>query len=929
MKNAQARTTCLKDYRPPRFIIETTDLHFDLYEDHARVRSKLLIRYNQPPHETQSDSLVLHGRQLLLEKLRLDGVELEPDQYLVDEETLTIPELSVLLKRESRRDLKKDLKKDPRKDPKKDPRKDLGKDDQQFLLECHTRIEPQNNTTLEGLYKSRKMFCTQCEAEGFRRITYYLDRPDVMSRFTTTIVADKDKYPVLLSNGNNTAAGEVEGDAGRHWVTWEDPFRKPSYLFALVAGDLVSLDDSFSTCSGREIKLRIFVEQRDIDKCDHAMVSLKKAMRWDEEVYGREYDLDIFMIVAVDDFNMGAMENKGLNIFNTSCVLANPDTTTDLAFQRVEAVVAHEYFHNWSGNRVTCRDWFQLSLKEGFTVFRDSEFSADMGSRTVKRVEDVAFLKTVQFAEDSGPMAHSVRPDSYMEISNFYTVTIYEKGAEVVRMIKQILGPENFRKGADLYFERHDGQAVTTEDFVKAMEDAGGIDLGQFRRWYSQAGTPVLDITGSYDSELRQYTLTVEQGCPATPGQTSKQPFYIPLRLGLIDRSGKELPLTLLNDTATEPVSTDRVFAVTKASQQLVFTGIERKPVPSLLRNFSAPVRLHFDYDRQDLFFLMVHDSDGFNRWNASQELATDVIHELQELYRRQQEPVIPEILVHAFAGVLDSVLEPNSPDKAMIAHLLTLPGEGFLIEQAEVADVESIHGARRFLANALATQLQSRFAAVYQANQSDAAFSVDATSIAQRALKNLALAYLVRSGEDDWLQACQQQFSNATNMTDQLAALRCLVNSHTPLGRQLAQDALQSFHEQWQQEPLVVDQWFTTQATCQLPGTLDKVKELMEHRAFEIRNPNKVRSLIGAFCGQNHIGFHDAGGAGYEFLADRVLELDKLNPQIASRLLTPLTRWKKYDSERQAMMQAQLQRIKATADLSKDLFEVVEKSTM
>ena len=533
MKNASARTTYLKDYSPPPFTIETTDLHFDLYEDYASVVSKLLFKRNSTDGASDTNSLQLHGQLLELEKILINGQLLDPSQYLKDDDGLTIPALDGF----------------------------LGASFEEFLFECHTRIEPQNNTALEGLYKSKKMFCTQCEAEGFRRITYYLDRPDVMSKFTTTVVAEKAKYPVLLSNGNNIASGEVDSAPDRHWVTWEDPFKKPSYLFALVAGDLVSLDDIFVTCSNREIELRIFVEKKDIDKCDHAMLSLKNSMRWDEDVYGREYDLDIFMIVAVDDFNMGAMENKGLNVFNTSCVLASPETTTDFSFQQVEAVVAHEYFHNWSGNRVTCRDWFQLSLKEGFTVYRDSEFSADMGSPTVKRIGDVSFLQTVQFAEDGGPMAHSVRPDSYMEISNFYTVTIYEKGAEVVRMIALLLGPDKFRAGSDLYFERHDGQAVTTEDFVKAMEDASGIDLGQFRNWYYQAGTPVITIRSEFDADSKRYTLHVSQSCPDTPGQSNKKPLTVPLRLGLLGSDGEDMPLRLVGEDASTS-ETDRVFSL-------------------------------------------------------------------------------------------------------------------------------------------------------------------------------------------------------------------------------------------------------------------------------------------------------------------------------------------------------------------------------
>ncbi len=900
MKNAQARTTYLKDYKPPAFTIETTELHFDLYEDHAAVRSRLLFKRNPlAVEESDVDTLFLHGQLLILEKLALNGKQLSRDSYLQDDDSLTIPELSLL----------------------------LGGPADEFVFECHTRIEPQNNTALEGLYKSKKMFCTQCEAEGFRRITYYLDRPDVMSKFSTTVCAEQSRYPVLLSNGNKVAEGILGADPTRHWVTWEDPFKKPSYLFALVAGDLVSLDDSFITCSGREISLRLFVEAKDIDKCDHAMLSLKNSMAWDEKVFGREYDLDIFMIVAVDDFNMGAMENKGLNIFNSSCVLANPKTTTDMGFQRVEAVVAHEYFHNWSGNRVTCRDWFQLSLKEGFTVFRDAEFSSDMGSRTVKRIDDVALLQTIQFAEDAGPMAHSVRPDSYMEISNFYTVTIYEKGAEVVRMIHLILGAENFRKGSDLYFERHDGQAVTTEDFVKAMEDASGIDLVQFRNWYSQAGTPELEIFTSHDAESEQYTVTVNQTCADTPGQSNKSPFHIPLRMGLISSEGKELALSV-QGLEQGHKETDIVLAVTEATQSFTFENVKQKPIPSLLRSFSAPVRLKYDYSQEELFFLMVHDSDGFNRWNASQLLAIEIITQLQEDRAQGKALLLPDILLDAYSGVVTAALSETSLDKAMLAQLLSLPTESFLIQQAEVADVESIHEVREFIANALAQKLSELFNELYLKNRNEGEFEVHADAIAERSLKNLALSYLVRSGDEQWLQLGQSQFDQATNMTDQLAALRCLVNSDSAFAAALKSQALDSFYQQWRHEPLVLDLWFTVQANCQLPGSLSRVKTLLEHEDFEIRNPNKVRSLIGAFCGQNHSGFHVSSGEAYEFLADQILLLDKLNPQIASRLLTPLTRWRKFDEHRKALMLAQLKRIKAEPELSKDVFEVVEKST-
>ena len=890
MRHADAKTIYLKDYQAPECGIDTTDLHFELFEEFAVVESTLGM-YRSPA----AQELMLHGRGLVLEELRLNDRILSEDQYTLTDEFLTICDLDAI----------------------------LGEHTDTFTLFCRTRIEPQNNTALEGLYKSGRMFCTQCEAEGFRRITYYLDRPDVMSRFTTTIVADAEWYPTLLSNGNCVAHGTLEGEPSRHWVRWEDPFKKPSYLFALVAGALEHKSDKFTTSSGREVTLQIFVEQKDLDKIDYAMDSLKRAMRWDEEVYGREYDLDIFMIVAVDDFNMGAMENKGLNIFNPSCVLANPLTQSDQAFQRVEAVVAHEYFHNWSGNRVTCRDWFQLSLKEGFTVFRDAEFSADMGSRTVKRVEDVSFLRTVQFAEDAGPMAHSVRPDSYMEISNFYTVTIYEKGAEVVRMISLLIGPEAFRRGSDLYFARHDGQAVTTEDFVRAMEEASGVNLQQFRRWYSQAGTPVLTVTGRYSQPDKTFTLRVKQSCPATPGQPEKQDFHIPLRMGLLDQQGKPL---LLSGAGLAGDKTDEVLHITDLDQEFIFTRIEHEPVPSLLRGFSAPVRLNYDYSQQALALLISHDEDGFNRWNASQALAIRVLQALQS-----DEPVTDSsrMLLFAYREILSSALADEKLDRAMLAHLLSLPQLSALIEQAEVADVESIYQARESLLTYLASELAVQFAELLEAVPATTTYRADADSIANRALRNLCLSYLLRGNEERWAGVAYQQFQTANNMTDQLAALRMLVAAKQAESEKLANQALDDFYKRWCDEPLVVDQWLSVQAVAQKPGALSAVKALIDHPAFEFKNPNKVRALIGAFCSQNHLGFHDVSGAGYEFLAEQVLALDSINPQIAARLLTPLTRWKKYDAKRQRLMQAELLRIKSVSSLSKDVYEVVEKSTI
>lgn len=887
MRTEQPKTIYLKDYQAPEYLINETHLNFELFEDHTLVHARLVMRRNperQAATGVALPPLVLDGQQLELLAVALDDVALSPADYQLDDSHLTLQPKS-----------------------------------ESFVVSSSVCIHPELNTALEGLYKSGKMFCTQCEAEGFRKITYYLDRPDVMSRFTTTLSGEKLKYPVLLSNGNLIASGAGEG--GRHWATWEDPFKKPAYLFALVAGDLWCVEDSFTTMSGREVTLRIYVEPENIDKCQHAMDSLKRAMKWDEEVYGREYDLDIFMIVAVNDFNMGAMENKGLNIFNSSCVLARAETATDAAHQRVEGVVAHEYFHNWSGNRVTCRDWFQLSLKEGFTVFRDASFSADMNSRTVKRIEDVAFLRTHQFAEDAGPMAHPVRPDSYMEISNFYTLTVYEKGAEVLRMIHTLLGAETFRKGSDLYFERHDGQAVTCDDFVKAMEDASGLDLTQFKRWYTQSGTPRLAVSESYDAAAGTYSLTFRQSCPPTPGQPSKLPFVIPVEMGLLDARGQDLPLRLQGEAAA--VGTNRVLSVTEEEQTFTFVDIPEKPLPSLLRGFSAPVKLSFPYDRDQLMFLMQHDSDGFNRWEAGQQLAVQVLQELIGQQQRGEPLVVDARLVQA----LRSVLENEALDQAMVAEMLSLPSEAYLTEISEVADVEAIHAAREFARRQLAEALFEPLWKRYQANREvsrQTPYVAEAAHFARRSLQNIALSYLMLSERPEVLAACQEQFEACDNMTERLAALAVLVNS--PFAQE-RDKALAAFAERFKEDPLVMDQWFSVQAACPLPGGLERVKALMEHPAFNLKNPNKVRALIGAFAGQNLINFHQADGSGYRFLADIVIRLNVLNPQIAARQLAPLTRWRKYDSARQALMRGELERILASGELSSDVYEVVSKS--
>ena len=885
MRTEQPKMIYLKDYQAPDYLIEETHLTFELFEDHSLVHAQLVMRRN-PERGTGLPPLVLDGQQLELLTVNLGDRELSEADYQLTDSHLTLHPTS-----------------------------------ETFTVDTSVRIHPETNTALEGLYKSSGMFCTQCEAEGFRKITYYLDRPDVMSTFTTTVIAEQQSYPVLLSNGNPIASGP--GEDGRHWATWEDPFKKPAYLFALVAGDLWCVEDTFTTMTERTVALRIYVEPENIDKCQHAMNSLKKSMRWDEETYGREYDLDIFMIVAVNDFNMGAMENKGLNIFNSSAVLARAETATDAAHQRVEAIVAHEYFHNWSGNRVTCRDWFQLSLKEGFTVFRDAGFSSDMNSPTVKRIQDVAYLRTHQFAEDGGPMAHAVRPESFIEISNFYTLTVYEKGSEVVGMIRTLVGAEGFRKGSDLYFERHDGQAVTCDDFIKAMEDANGVDLTQFKRWYSQAGTPRLAVSEAYDPAAKTYSLTFRQSCPATPDKVEKLPFVIPVALGLLDSTGADIALRLVGEATAQ--GTSRVLSVTEAEQTFTFVDIAEQPLPSLLRGFSAPVKLSFPYSRDQLMFLMQHDSDGFNRWDAGQQLSVQVLQELIAQQQKGEALAMDPRLVTA----LRSVLTDDSLDQAMVAEMLSLPGEAYLTEISEVADVEAIHAAREFARRQLADELFEPLWQRYQTNREVSKrtpYVAEAEHFARRALQNIALSYVMVSRKPEFLvpAAAKEQFEHADNMTERLTALAVLVNS--PYEEEKAW-ALELFAENFKDNPLVMDQWFSVQAASGLPGGLARVKALMQHPAFNIKNPNKVRALIGAFAGQNLINFHAADGSGYRFLADLVIELNAFNPQIASRQLAPLTRWRKYDSARQALMKAELERIRASGELSSDVFEVVSKS--
>ncbi len=879
MRTDNAKTIYLKDYRPPDYLIDQVELRFDLSDEATEVRSRLRLRKN-PASEQTSPPLRLDGEGLELLELTLDGRSLAADEYHIEEGQLTLPRVPT-----------------------------------QFTLASRVKIQPRENTRLEGLYQSNGMYCTQCEAEGFRHITFFPDRPDVMAEFTTEIIADQTRYPVLLSNGN-LIDEQILSD-GRHRAIWHDPFPKPCYLFALVAGDLRYLQDSYTTGSGREVDLRIYVEPENIDKCDHAMRSLKHAMVWDEEKYGREYDLDIFMIVAVNDFNMGAMENKGLNIFNSKFVLARADTATDRDFQGIEGVIAHEYFHNWTGNRITCRDWFQLSLKEGLTVYRDQEFSADMGSRGVKRIEDVRLLRSHQFAEDAGPMAHPVRPDSYMEINNFYTVTVYEKGAEVVRMQANLLGPELYRKATDLYFERYDGQAVTTEDFVRCMEDASGRELNQFRRWYSQAGTPNINVSSAYDAEQGRYRLHFTQCCPDTPGQRDKPPFHIPVEIALLSSSGEELPLQLAGEAAG--IGSRRVLELTETEQRFDFIGLGEAPVPSLLRGFSAPVKLHYDYSDAELMFLMAHDTDEFNRWDAANTLAQRTLLALIAAQQAGEPLQIEAGFVDAFAQALND----RQADKALLTEVLSLPSASTLGDQMEVVDVEAIHQAREWLKRELATRLREDLMRVYQENLEAGGYDIDPASMARRSLKNLALNYLMQLNEPEINALCLDQFHKAENMTDVMAALGCLSNADCP-----EHDvALAAFEEKWRHDPLVMDKWFAVQAGSKLPGTLDRVKALMGHPAFSIRNPNKVRSLVGVFCSANLIAFHAADGSGYTFLTDQVLILDALNPQIAARMLRIMSRWRRYDAKRQALMQAQFKRVLAKPDVSRDLFEIASKS--
>lgn len=877
-ENSSPRTVYLKDYQIPNFLIDEIDLKVDLNDDMTRVKSHMRIRHNRLSTNPARD-LILNGEELTLEEIKLDGHVLTPAQYHLTDELLMIYQVP-----------------------------------DSFELEITNTIHPEKNTALSGLYRSGNTYCTQCEAEGFRRITYFIDQPDMMARFSATITADATRFPILLSNGNLVASGKA--DNGRHFAKWEDPFKKPSYLFALVAGDFDVIEDMFKTQSGRDITLSVYVEKGYKDQASFSLQALKEAMRWDEIAYGREYDLDVYMIVAIGDFNMGAMENKGLNIFNTKYVLAKPETATDDDYINILSVVGHEYFHNWSGNRVTCRDWFQLSLKEGLTIFRDQSFTEDVLSKAVMRIRDVTQLRETQFPEDAGPLAHPVRPESYIEINNFYTATVYNKGAEILRMLQTILGKALFRKGMDLYFARHDGQAVTIEDFVKIMEDVSGINLTQFRLWYSQIGTPTVIVQDDYDVTKKTYSLMFTQSLPMTANEPQKLPLHIPICMGLLDKKGQEISLQL-NDEAPE---TEKVLHLTKASQTFQFENIDARPIPSLFRHFSAPIKLKFPYSDDDLQFLFKHDKDAFNRFEAGQMYALRILQTLIESHKRGDQLHLPDTL----PAMYEYILRQDHEDLFLLANMLTLPSEKYIGEQMEVVDVDAIHAAREFALTEIAKKLQPLLLEIYKKyHKTNATYQFNMQEAGKRLLKNKCLSYLMMLEND--AELCMQQFTSAlkNNMTDAQAALTALTNHTSPLKTK----ALDQFYAMWKNDALVVDKWLSIQAASKLPDTLKEVKKLMHHEAFDIKNPNKVYALIMTFTHRNLVNFHAIDGEGYVFLGEVVHQLDKINPQVAARAVKPLTTWKRYDKERQTLMRKQLTSLLQDNHLSKDLYELVTKS--
>jgi aminopeptidase N len=854
MRTDTPKTIYLKDYTPPAYEVHHVDLDFQIFEGKTIVTSRTQYSRNNDTNVP----LFLNGEHMKLLSIKLDG---EVPDFNAHDDGISIPQMA--------------------------------KED--FTLEIVTEIEPEANTALEGLYNSGGTYCTQCESQGFRRITYYQDRPDVMATFTVRVEADRAKCPVLLSNGNLIETGEAAD--GRHFTMWDDPTPKSCYLFALVAGQLTHIHDTFTTMSGRKVDLYIYVRKGDEAQCGHAMKALKDSMKWDEDVYGREYQYNLFNIVAVSDFNMGAMENTSLNIFNTALVLAHPETATDMDFLRVESVIAHEYFHNWTGNRVTCRDWFQLSLKEGLTVFRDQEFSADMNSRALQRIDDVQHLRKMQFPEDAGPLAHPIRPDNYIEINNFYTMTVYEKGAEVIRMFHTLLGPDTYRKATDLYFDRFDGMAVTTEDWAQCMEDASGMDLSQFKLWYNQAGTPEVKAETYYDPSAKTYTITLTQTIPDTPGQTNKKPMHIPVAIGLVGPNGDDMIGT-------------QVLHLKDPRQTFTFENIGAKPVPSILRGFSAPVKLTTDLSDEDLKFLMVHDSDGFNSWEAGQ------VYTLRAINRFIDGGNLDQGLLDALEHLLDQALQ-NKGDKALLSRAIALPEVQIIAQTRDVVDPDAIYNARETIKKAFANQCREKLMALYAANADQGPYSPAPADMARRALKNIVLDYL------DDPETAYDQYNAATNMTDRVAALGIL-KDHEGVYKD---KAFKDFYDRYHAYPLVVDKWFSLQAMAVNDDVIGNVKKLSHHPDFNLKNPNRTRSLYGAFAMNNPVGFHSKDGSGYIFLKEAVITLNGINPSIAARMLTPLREWRRYTQDRQAKMKDVLEEISKVDKLSPDVFEIVTKS--
>ncbi len=855
-----------KDYQAPSHTITDIDLTFDLYDNDT-----IVTALSKVVQKGESTTLELDGEGLELRSVKVNGEDWA--HHEVKEASLVLSDLPA-----------------------------------EFELKIITKIDPEANTALEGLYKSGGAFCTQCEAEGFRRITYYLDRPDVLAKYTTKVIADKATYPYLLSNGNRIAQGEAEN--GRHWVQWQDPHPKPAYLFALVAGDFDVLRDKYTTMSGRNVDLEIFVDKGNLDRAGHAMTSLINSMKWDEERFGLEYDLDIYMIVAVDFFNMGAMENKGLNIFNSKFVLANDQTATDRDYLGIEAVIGHEYFHNWTGNRVTCRDWFQLSLKEGLTVFRDQEFSSDLGSRAVNRIDNVRIIRGPQFAEDASPMSHPIRPDKVIEMNNFYTLTVYEKGSEVIRMYHTLLGEEGFQKGMKLYFERHDGTAATCEDFVSAMEDATGVDLKQFRLWYSQSGTPTLRVNSEYNAEAKTYALTVEQFTEATQDQAEKQALHIPFDIELYDSKGQVIPLIINGE------SVHNVLDIKQDKQTFVFENVAEQPVPSLLREFSAPVKLEYDYSDAELIFLMKHATNDFARWDASQMLLAKYIRQNVNNVQTGSEVQLSEDLIDAFRGVLlDENLEP-----AFIAQVFSLPSINEITGWYKQIDVDAVDTVLNSITVSLSAALEDELSATYHTLK-QAEYTIDHAAIGKRALRNQCLQFLAHTDKGNTL--VKAQYEAANNMTDTIAAMSAANSAQLECREELMAD----YSDKWKHDGLVMDKWFALQGTNPAEDALEKVKATMNHEAFSLKNPNRTRSLIGSFLAANPVRFHDKSGSGYQFAGEILRQLNDSNPQVASRMIDPLLKFRKYDEARQAMIRAELEKLKAMDNLAKDLFEKVTKA--